>query len=236
VFVLTTPEPSVERREAVADLRAGAASMLPMVVAYVPFALVIGTVLADHGGFLVGLIGTWTIFGGSAHLATVRSVESSGVTAAIVTGLLLNARLAVYGAGLARHWRDQPRWFKFAAAPFVIDPTWATGERLAAECLDPASQRRRFLAAGVTLGVGFSSTVAVGMLVGTRIAADDLAIAVPLCLLALVGPGLRDPANRRTVLVAASVAWATSGWPSATGLLAATVAGCIAGELPGGRQ
>jgi predicted branched-subunit amino acid permease len=148
---------------------------------------------------------------------------------AILTGLLVNARLLVYSAGLARHWRDQPRWFRFAAAPFVIDPTWAAGERIAAEFPDPAAQRRRFLAAGITLGTGFSATVAVGMLVGGQIGTAELGIAVPLCLLAMVGPGLRHTSNQRAVVVSAAVALVTTGWPSGTGLLVAIVAGCFAG-------
>jgi predicted branched-subunit amino acid permease len=234
VSVLIAPEREVAHQDAWADVRAGAALMLPMVLAYIPFALVIGVVLADHGGVLVGLVGTWTIFGGSAHLATVRAADRAGVAVAVLTGLLINARLLVYSAGLARHWRDQPRWFRFAAAPFVIDPTWAVGERLAAECPDPAAQRRRFLAAGITLGVGFSATVAVGMLVGARISTADLAIAVPLCLLALVGPSLRQPANRRVVIVAAAVGLVTANWPAGTGLLLATVLGCAAGRPPKG--
>ncbi len=203
--------------------------MLPFIIAYVPFALVIGTVLADHGGVLVGIVGTWAIFGGTAHLTTVRAADRAGVVVAILTGLLVNARLIVYSAGLARHWHNQPRWFRFAAAQFVIDPTWAAGERLAADVSDPAAQRRRFLAAGITLGVGFSSTVAVGMFVGGQIDTGDLAVAVPLCLLAMVAPALRQSANRRAVIVAAAVALVTTGWPSGTGLLAATVVGCAAG-------
>jgi predicted branched-subunit amino acid permease len=217
------------------DLRAGAASMLPLVIAYVPFALVIGTVLADHGGVLIGVAGTWMVFGGSAHLATVRAFDRAGVLVAILTGVLVNARLIVYSASLARHWRVQPWWFRVVAAPLVIDPTWAEGERLASECPDLAAQRRRFLAAGVTLGVGFSGSVVVGMLMGARISTADLAIAVPLCLLALVGPGLRQRESLRVVVVAAAVALLTSSWPSGTGLLVATVAGCLAGVTRGAR-
>jgi predicted branched-subunit amino acid permease len=218
------------RSEAWSDVRAGVTSIAPLVVAYVPFALVIGTVLAEHGGIVVGVVGTWMIFGGSAHLATVRSVEEGGVAAAVVTGLLVNARLIVYSAGLARTWRDQPRWFRVAAAPLVIDPTWALAEREAPEPLDPAARRRRFLAAGLALGVGFSSTVAAGMVVGGRIPTTHLGIAVPLCLLAMVGPSLRRGDDARAVGVAATIAWLTATWPSGTGLLAAIVGGAVAGR------
>ena len=227
--VVVPCEPELARGDAWSDVRAGALSMVPLVVAYVPFALVIGTVLADHGGVLVGLVGTWLIFGGSAHLATVRTAGQAGAAVAVLTGVLVNARLVVYSAGLARHWSRQPWWFRLVAAPLVIDPTWAVGERLAKECPDPAAQRRRFLAAGMTLGVGFSAAVATGMLAGTQVPTGDLVIAVPLCLLALVGPGLRQRANRRVVMAASAVAVVTSAWPSGTGLLVAIIGGCAAG-------
>jgi predicted branched-subunit amino acid permease len=223
------PVPARATSPAWADVRAGTASMLPLVVAYMPFALVIGTAVADHGGLPAGIVGTAVIFGGSAQLATIRSLEGAGVAAAILAGLVVNARLVVYSAGLSRRWRGQPRWFRFVAAAMVIDPTWAVGERLAEECPDPVRQRRRFLAAGTTLGVGFTATVAVGIVAAGRIGVPDLEVAVPLCLLALVGPALGRPADRRVVVGAALVGLLTAGWPSGTGLVAATVAGCLAG-------
>ena len=57
----------------------------------------------------------------------------------------------------------------------------------------------------------------------------DLAVAVPLCLVALIGPSLRRPSDQRVVAAAATVALLTASWPSGTGLLAATLAGCLAG-------
>ena len=123
----TTPDVAPARCRAApapawVDVRDGVTSMLPLVVAYVPFALVIGTAVADHG-LPAGVVGTAVIFGGSAHLATIRSLEGAGVAAALVAGLVVNARLVVYSAALARRWRGQPRWFRLVAAAFVIDPT-----------------------------------------------------------------------------------------------------------------
>lgn len=224
------------RADVRADLRAGIASMAPLVVAYVPFALVIGTAVADHGGLPAGITGTAVIFGGSAHLATIRSLERAGVAAALLAGLVVNARLVVYSVGLARRWRGQPRWFRLVAAAFIIDPTWAVAERLAEECPDPGRQRRRFLAAGATLGVGFTATVAVGVVTGTRLGMPDLEVAVPLCLVALVGPSLHRAEDRRVVGAAAVIALLTAGWPSGTGLLAATLGGCLAGATSPGED
>ena len=82
-----------------------------------------------HGAPLAGWAGSWLIFGGSAHLAAIRTLDQAGAVAAILTGLLINARLLVYSASLARRWRGQPRWFRVAAAGLIIDPTWAAAER-----------------------------------------------------------------------------------------------------------
>jgi predicted branched-subunit amino acid permease len=208
--------------------RRGALAMVPLLTAYVPFALVIGSVAAEHGAALAGWSGSWLIFGGSAHLAAIRTLDEAGVVAAILTGLLVNARLLVYSASLARRWAGQPRWFRIVAAGLIIDPTWAVGERHASECGDLRQQRHYFIAAGLTLGVGWSAAIGIGALLGARLDWLDLDIVIPLCLLGLVGGALRTGA-RSVIVVAASVALLTANWPAGTGLLAAIGAGCATG-------
>lgn len=219
--------------DAASAARQGALTMLPMLAAYVPFALVVGTTVAAHGPPLAGWAGSWLIFGGSAQLATLRTLVAAGPVAAVITGLLVNARLLAYSASLARRWGDQPRWFRLAAAAMVIDPTWAVAERHAGHTGDAGARRRYFLAAGLTLGGGWCLAVGVGVLAGSRIDSLDLRIAVPLCLLALIGPQLRARGDRLVIAVAALVALLTASWPSGTGLLAAIVAGAAAGAAGG---
>lgn len=209
--------------------RAGALAMLPLLAGYAPFALVIGSAVAQHGAPLAGWAGSWLIFGGSAHLASIRTLDDAGAVIAILTGLLINARLLVYSASLARRWAEQPRWFRVAAAGLIIDPTWAAAEQHADQCTDLAQQRRYFIAAGLTLGSGWSAAIAAGALVGAHLGWLDLDIVVPLCLLGLVGSGLRSRGARSVIAVAASVAVLTAGWPAGTGLLAAIAAGGATG-------
>lgn len=209
--------------------RAGAVAMLPLVAGYVPFALVIGAAVAHHGARLAGWAGSWLIFGGSAHLATIRTLEKSGAVAAVLTGLLINARLVVYSASLARRWIDQPRWFRVVGAALIIDPTWALAERHADRCADPRAQRRYFLAAGLTLGIAWSLAIAVGIVVGSRLDWLDVDIVVPLCLVTLIGGGIRARTERCIIAVAASTAVLTRNLPSGTGLLLAVAAGVAAG-------
>jgi predicted branched-subunit amino acid permease len=215
-------------RPALAAARRGALAMAPLLAAYVPFALVVGSVAAEHGGPFAAWAGSWMIFGGSAHLATVRTLNA-GPIAAILTGLLVNARLLVYGASLGHRWSEQPRWFRFAAAGLIVDPTWAVGERHAAESTDLREQRGYFIGAGLALGVVWTTAIAVGAVLGARLESIDLSIIIPLCLLGLIGGGLRAPGARSVIVVAAAAALLTAGWPSGTGLLVAVVAGCLTG-------
>ena len=207
----------------------GALAMLPLLASYIPFALVVGSNAADHGAALAGWAGSFVIFGGSAQLAAMRTLEHAGPQAAILTGVLVNARLLVYSTSLARRWSGQPRWFRVVAAGLIIDPTWAAAERHAGQCTDLGQQRRYFLAAGLTLAAGWSGATAVGALIGARLGWLDLQIFIPLCLLGLVGAGLRAGGSRSVMIVAAAVALLTASWPDGTGLLAAIVAGCATG-------
>ncbi len=231
---MTTPSatstPSATTDTGVASAAgSGALAMLPLLASYIPFALVIGSNAADRGAALAGWAGSFLIFGGSAHLAAMRTLDQAGPQAAILTGVLVNARLLVYSTSLARRWSGQPRWFRIVAAGLIIDPTWAAAERHAGECSDLGRQRRYFLAAGLTLGAGWSGAMAVGALMGPRLGWLDLQIFIPLCLLGLVGAGLRAASARAVVVVAAAVALLTASWPDGTGLLAAIVAGCATG-------
>jgi predicted branched-subunit amino acid permease len=214
---------------------AGALDMLPFIVGYVPFALVIGAAIAEHGSELAGWSGSWLVYGGSAQLAALRSIDD-GVLVAVATGLLVNARLVVYSAALGRRWRHQPRWFRLVAAALVIDPTWAAAERYGETTPTARDERKHFLAGGVVLGVGWSAAMAVGVLVGSRIDQVDFEIVVPLCLVALVAPMLRQREHRWVLATAAVTALVTRSWPAGTGMLCAIAVGCLAGSFTGGSR
>ena len=111
--------------------------MLPLLAGYAPlFALVIGSAVADHGQPVAGWAGSWIIFGGARQLAAIRTLDEAGAVAAILTALLIHARLVVYSTSMAQHWAGQPRWFRVTAAALIIDPTWAVAEQHAATSTD----------------------------------------------------------------------------------------------------
>ncbi len=214
---------------AAASSRDGVTVMLPFVVGYAPFALAIGAAVAAHGDRVAGWAGSWLVYGGTAHLATLQTLGTSGVLVAILTGSLLNTRLLIYSASLARRWSNQPLWFRLVAAPLVIDPIWAVVDRRNSDHETAAAQRRFFIAAGLTFGAGWCGLVALGAVIGDRLDGRHLAIAVPLCLAGVVGPRLLDRSTRAVCSAAAITAVVTSGLPVSAGVMISIVAGTVAG-------
>jgi predicted branched-subunit amino acid permease len=219
---------STASRSTTRAARAGVISALPFVVGLAPFALVIGAAAAEQGSPWAGWTGSFLIYGGSAHLATLRSVDA-GVMVAVATGLLVNARIVLYSAALSQRWREQPVWFRAVAAAMVVDPTFAIADRHASTGASPRDQRSYFLASGVTLGVAWSALIAIGAIAGARADGIDLDVAVPVCMTALLGPALRRSADRVAAVAAATAMVFTSAWPANTGLVVAVVAGTLAG-------
>jgi predicted branched-subunit amino acid permease len=216
------------------EVRAGALAMVPFIVGYAPFAMVIGTTAATSADPIAGWAGSWLIYGGSAHLAALRGLADGSALLAVLTGLLVNARLLLYGASMAPRWRDQPGWFRAVAPALLIDPTWALAGQPAEQPMAAAAQRRFYLAAGLTLGAGWSAAMAAGALAGDRLPEVGLELAAPLCLLALVGPRLHDRRHRWAAVGAGVTALITQGWPAGTGIAAAIAAGCAAAHLTRG--
>jgi predicted branched-subunit amino acid permease len=118
------------------------------------------------------------------------------------------------------------------AAALLIEPTWALAEERSSRPGSAADHRRYYLGAALTLGVGWATMVTAGMVVGHRFGgAFGLDLAVPLCLVALLGPRLGRRSDARVVATAGLVAAMTAGWPPGTGLLLPIGAGIAAGGL-----
>jgi len=228
----TTPIDTHQRTRTSA-WRDGVTAMAPLVAAYAPFAIVIGSTAATLDDPLAGWAGSWLIYGGSAHLAAMHGLAEGTALLAVVTGLLVHTRLLVYGASMAPHWHHQPRWFRVLAPALLIEPTWALAERYGTGGRTADAHRHFYLGAALTLGVGWSGAMALGALGGDHLPDLGLDVAGSLCLIALVGPRLRDRAHRWSAMTGASAAVLTAGWPAGTGIVTAIVAGCVAGGLAG---
>jgi predicted branched-subunit amino acid permease len=211
----------------------GARAMLPAVVAYVPFGLLVGAHVATSPQPLVAWLGTFTIYGGAAQLALLDVLAAGGsVVAAAVTALLLQARLAVYAAALAPDWRAAPLRARLLAAVTLTDVPWAMSQGRAAQTGDVASRRRFYLGAALTLWAAWPVFVTAGMLGGTVLARQPVAgLVAPLLFGALVAPHLRERRGAVTALAAAVTATVTAPWSTGSAVLLSAAVGAVVAAL-----
>jgi 4-azaleucine resistance transporter AzlC len=153
------------------------------------------------------------VFAGGAQFAAVGVVLAGGsAAAAVVAGLVLNARLLPFGFAVAdvlgSRWRT-----RLPGAHVLTDESVAFAIRTD----DPQERRLAYWVCGVALFVGWNLAVVVGALAGRLVsdtAAFGLDAAFPAVLLALVVPSLTDPRTRLAAVVGGVVAVATAPFVS----------------------
>lgn len=163
------------------------------------------------------------VFAGGAQFAAIGIVLAGGsAIAAVVAGLLLNARLMPYSLALAdvlgSTWRK-----KLVGAQILTDESAA----FALQGTDPAKRRAAFWASGLALFAVWNISVVLGAIAGNAVGdteAFGLDTAFPVVLLALVMPALRERRNRNAALAGAVVAVAATpflpaGLPILVGLV-----------------
>ena len=215
-----------------ADMRDGARAMAPMLVAYVPFGLLVGAAVAASANPPAAWLATFTIYGGAAHLAVLDVLRTgSGWVAAAAVGLLVNARLSAYATAMAPQWRTAPVRRRLLAGLLLTDAPWALTRTR------ESGQRDFYLGAGVTLFLGWPALVTAGALVGDRIGAVPVTgLLAAMSLGAIVVPQLRQRPVAAAVAVATVTAVVTADLPAGLSLGAAAVLGAGAGVLAEARR
>lgn len=215
-----------------AGVRAGIHDILPVVVAVMPFAAVLGVAI-DRSivGDLVGVVMAPVIYAGSANLATLSVLDAGGsALAAIGTALIVNARFAMYGAALADRFRDQPRWFRWLGPWLIVDQTFALAS--ARDETDPRWFRGYWLGAGTVLGVGYTALVVVGVVLGAIVPSGaGMELTIPAMFVALAVGQLRDRPALVAALTGATVTAVALELPHGLGLLLGALAGVVAGTI-----
>lgn len=220
--------PSIVR----AGARAGVHDILPVVVAVMPFAAVLGvaidrSIVAD----LIGVVMAPVVYAGSANLATLSVLDAGGsALAAIGTALIVNARFAMYGAALADRFRGQPRWFRWLGPWMIVDQTFALAS--ARTETDPRWFRGYWLGAGTVLGAGYTALVIVGVVLGAIVPSGaGMELTIPAMFVALTVGQLRDRPALVAALTGAAVTAAALELPHGLGLMLGAMAGVVAGTI-----
>jgi 4-azaleucine resistance transporter AzlC len=149
------------------------------------------------------------IFAGGSQFMAVGVVAAGGSpAAAVLAGLVLNARHLPFGLAIGDVLgKGLPA--RIVGSHLLIDESTA----FAMAQKDPARARAAYWACGVSLFFSWNTGVLAGALAGQAIgdtAAFGLDAAFPAALLALTLPALKDPDTRNASLVGAAIALATT--------------------------
>ncbi|MGS2618373.1 AzlC family ABC transporter permease [Micromonospora sp. LZ34] len=148
------------------------------------------------------------VFAGGAQFMAVGLVAAGSPLAAVLAGLLLNARHLPFGLTLGDSFGPR-RWHRLLGSHLMTDE--ATAFALARPA-GPA-RRRAFWLAGVLFFVTWNVGTVLGVLAGGAVgdpAALGLDAAFPAGLIALLLPTLRDRDTRRMALAGAALAVLTT--------------------------
>jgi 4-azaleucine resistance transporter AzlC len=144
------------------------------------------------------------VFAGGAQFLAVGLIAAGNPIAAVLAGLLLNARHLPFGLAVAEtvgtRWRD-----RLVGSHVMTDEVVAFTLREQ----DPARRRRTYWLIGITLFTSWNAGTALGVLLGG--AAGDpatlgLDAAFPAGIVALILPSMRDRDTRLVALTGATLA------------------------------
>jgi predicted branched-subunit amino acid permease len=209
-------------------MRSGARAMMPMIVGYAPFGLLVGAAVAQSDRPWAAWLATWTIYGGAAHLAVLDVLGSgAGVVGAVLVGLMVNVRLAAYSASMASDWKSVSAIRRTVAALALTDAPWALAQNAPG---DARARRASYAGAALVLWIAWPLLVTCGALLGHVLQDLPVANLLPgLTLGVLVVPHLRHSPGLAAATTAAVTAVACSPLPAGPALLASAASGALAG-------
>lgn len=214
--------------------------MIPMAIGFMPFGFVIGATVSESSiDDLAGWAGAFLIAAGSAQLAAVEMVDAGAAPLTIIaTAMIINVRLAVYGAGLASWFAQESRASRRVVAYFVIDPTYLLSvARFEKDDPGPTGRRSYYLGAGVTLFSLWTLAQTIAMGAGGRIPEQvRLDAAAPLLMAGMLATSVNTSAARVATVIGGSIVVAGSGLPWSSATLIAIVVGSVAGSMKVGDE
>lgn len=148
------------------------------------------------------------VFAGSSEFLFVGIIAAGGSpVAAVLAGLLVNARHVTYGLALPDV--IEPGWRRLAGSHMMNDESVV----LALSQRDPARRRAAYWISGTGLLLCWPAGVLAGSLAGGALRDPDalgLDAMFPAAILALILPALRSRIPRRAALAGAAIALATA--------------------------
>ncbi len=224
------PEPQAARTA----FWTGAKEILIVAPSYIPFAVVCG-VASTQVGMSTGaaLALPALVFGGSSQAVLMQFLQSSAsIWVAVLSGLVVNLRMAIYSAAMAPRLRHLSTPRRMLAAAFLVDNTFAYLQRRTES--DPQDKYLLPYYAGITLVLWPTWTLfcAVGVLAGNVVPTHwQLEFAIPLSFIAMLVFAVRNLPLLAAALLGGAASVVLFDVPLKLGLIAACLIGMAAGLL-----
>lgn len=206
----------------------------PIVAGAIPFGVIYGAAAGALGLSLAQTTGmSLVVFAGSSQLVFLDLWgQGASTLALILTGLVINLRMAMYSASIAPRLGPLPAWQSLFGAYFLTDEGYGVSMGYFLRKSPPASPFYFYLGAAFPTWLAWQVAGLAGYLAGNVIPANwPLKMAVPLVFLALLVPMLTRGPKLTAAGVAMVLAVAGARLPLNLGLLAAVFGGIAAGLM-----
>ena len=205
-----------------------------VVPSYLPFGLVCG-VASVNAGLTTGasLALPALVYGGSSQAVLLQFMQgNASLWVAILSGCVVNLRMAVYSAAMASRVRHLGTGQRLLVAAFLVDTTFAfTQER---ERTHPHDQHLMAYYAGTStmFWTFWSLFCGIGVLAGSIVPSSwQLDFAIPLSFIAIGVTSIRNVPMGAAAVVGGAASVLLFALPLKLGMIAACLAGLLAGLL-----
>lgn len=212
----------------------GFVEALPFLVVIVPFGLLFGVVAAEAGlDLLQTMVMTAFVIAGASQFAALQLLsDHAPALVAILTGLAINLRLAMYSASMSAHVGKASALQRLVFAYVLVDQTYAIAHRKfeATPGLSVDQKIWYFLGCATPLCLAWYAVTLIGALAGTAIPAEyALDFAVPVTFIALFAPLLRSVPHIAAAFVSVVAALVFAELPYNLGLMVAAILAMMTG-------
>lgn len=213
---------------------AGALETIAVVPSYLPFAVVCGVASVNAGLTTSAAVALPAlVFGGSSQAVLAQFIQnSSSLWVAILSGCVINLRMAVYSAALSPKVREFSTWRRMAIAAFLVDNSFAFMQKR--ELSHPEDPHLIAYYAGLTavLWPSWFLFCVIGVFAGNIVPASwQLEFAIPLSFIAILVTSVRNLPMAVAALVGGTASIVLFSLPLKLGLVVACLAGLMAGLL-----
>jgi predicted branched-subunit amino acid permease len=224
-----------DQRAAARDaFRAGAMECAVFLPSYVPFGLVCGVASVQAG------LGEWGAvalamfaFAGSSQAVLTQFLSSGApLLIAIISGLVVNLRMAVYSAAISPRIAGATRKERVLWAFFLVDQTFLSNEARHQRKAHEGHALAYYLGCAAVIWPGWVVMNAVGAFAGAQLPASwQLEFTIPLSFIALVVPLLKSRSQVASAIAGAAAGVMFYALPLKLGLIVACVLGTCVGLL-----